>query len=71
MERVRPDWLADWPRQAKWLAAEEREWLAAELEIEGAHKAATRISLLQALRQRDVLQRFANSPGPCTPSAAG
>ena len=48
-------YLTDRPRQAKWLAAEEREWLAAELETEGARKAASRISLSQALRQRDVL----------------
>ncbi|PWU07154.1 MAG: MFS transporter, partial [Terriglobia bacterium] len=49
-------YLTDWPRQARWLSAEEREWLAGELERESSQKAAVgRISLWEALRSRDVL----------------
>lgn len=49
-------YLTDRPRQAQWLAPEQREWLAAELEA--ADRAATPaqpISLLSAVRHRDVL----------------
>lgn len=49
-------YLTDWPRQAGWLPAEERDWLAGE--IEAASKAAAPakpISLWQTLRHRDVL----------------
>jgi ACS family tartrate transporter-like MFS transporter len=49
-------YLTDRPRQALWLPAEEREWLASELDA--AAQAATPakpVSLLSALRHRDVL----------------
>jgi ACS family tartrate transporter-like MFS transporter len=49
-------YLTDWPRQARWLGAEEREFLSGELERESIQKAAAgRISLFQALRSRDVI----------------
>jgi ACS family tartrate transporter-like MFS transporter len=49
-------YLADRPRDAKWLAADEREWLAAELASEHARKTTgKRMSLWDALRHRDVL----------------
>jgi MFS transporter, ACS family, tartrate transporter len=49
-------YLTDWPRQAKWLRAEEREWIAAELEEENRAKKAVRAySVLAAIRERDVL----------------
>src|SRR5580658_305774 len=49
-------YLADRPRDAKWLATDEREWLAAELEREQARKTVgKRMSLWEALRHRDVL----------------
>jgi len=48
-------YLTDWPRQARWLPAEGREWLAGELEREGSLKAAAgKMSLWKALRSRDV-----------------
>jgi D-galactonate transporter len=49
-------YLTDWPRQAKWLRAEEREWIATELEAENRAKKAVRTySILAAIRERDVL----------------
>lgn len=49
-------YLADRPRDAKWLARDEREWLDAELAREHALKTAgKRMSLWDALRHRDVL----------------
>ena len=49
-------YLADRPRDAKWLATDEREWLAAELAREQARKSTgKRMSLWDALRHRDVL----------------
>lgn len=49
-------YLTDWPHQAKWLAEDEREWIAKELENEKAIKAAAHsVSVLQALRHREVV----------------
>jgi len=49
-------YLTDWPRQAKWLPEDERAWIAEELEREKQAKQGTqRITIWQALRQRDVL----------------
>ncbi len=48
-------YLTDRPREAHWLPAEGREWLAAELEREGRQKAAGgKLPLWKALRSRDV-----------------
>ncbi|HLK51378.1 MAG TPA: MFS transporter [Bryobacteraceae bacterium] len=50
------NYLTDRPRQAHWLAANERDWLAAELEAAGrAATPAGPISLWQALRHRNIL----------------
>jgi ACS family tartrate transporter-like MFS transporter len=49
-------YLNDRPHDAKWLAADEREWLAAELAREQARRRlGKRMSLLDALGHRDVL----------------
>jgi len=49
-------YLTDWPHQAKWLAADEREWITAELEKEKALKTAARsFGVLEALRHREVV----------------
>jgi len=49
-------YLTDWPHQAKWLAADEREWITKELEKEKEIKAAAHsVSVLQALRHREVV----------------
>lgn len=49
-------YLTDRPREAKWLDAEEREWLTAQLEFENqAKQAAGKTGWWRALRQRDVL----------------
>jgi ACS family tartrate transporter-like MFS transporter len=49
-------YLTDWPHQAKWLPAEEREWLINQLESEKRAKKAVRsYTVWQALRHRDVL----------------
>lgn len=49
-------YLTDWPEQARWLPAEEREWIAAELEREKQAKKAVRsLTVWQALGSRDVL----------------
>jgi len=49
-------YLTDWPRQAKWLPDDEREWITGELEREKkAKEAAHRYSIWQALRNREVL----------------
>jgi ACS family tartrate transporter-like MFS transporter len=48
-------YLTDFPRDAKWLAPREREWITAELETEKQQKKAPgRITVWQALRQRNV-----------------
>jgi ACS family tartrate transporter-like MFS transporter len=50
-------YLTDWPREARWLPPEEREWLIAELEQEAlAKKAARSYKILEALRQPTVIQ---------------
>jgi sugar phosphate permease len=49
-------YLTDWPRQAKWLPSDEREWIIAQLEKEKRAKQAVRsYSVWQALRNRDVI----------------
>jgi sugar phosphate permease len=49
-------YLTDWPRDAKWLDAEEREWITRELEREKrARKAVRAYSVLEALRHRNVV----------------
>lgn len=49
-------YLTDHPREAAWLELEEREWIAAELEAEKhAKRAAGEVSILQAIRNRDVV----------------
>jgi len=49
-------YLTDWPHQATWLSPDERTWIAGELEREKqAKQKAERITIWQALAQRDVL----------------
>jgi MFS transporter, ACS family, tartrate transporter len=49
-------YLTDWPREAKWLRADEREWIESELQREKAAKSATgHWTIKQALAQRDVI----------------
>src|ERR1700730_2234966 len=49
-------YLTDWPPQAKWLRAEEREWITTQLEREKKAKQEVRsYSIWQALRHRDVI----------------
>ena len=49
-------YLTDHPREAKWLEAEERDWITAELEAEKQQKRAMgQVSIWRALRQRNVL----------------
>lgn len=49
-------YLTDRPRDAKWLAPEERDWISNELEMEKARKkAAGKMPILEALRQPRVL----------------
>jgi MFS transporter, ACS family, tartrate transporter len=48
-------YMTDHPKDAAWLAAEEREWIAAELEKERRQKKPLgHLKLLEGLRQRDV-----------------
>lgn len=50
-------YLTDWPREARWLTPEEREWITAELEREAlAKKAAHSYNIWEALRQPTVIQ---------------
>jgi ACS family tartrate transporter-like MFS transporter len=50
-------YLTDWPREARWLASEEREWITAELEREAlAKKAARSYKIWEALLQPTVIQ---------------
>jgi MFS transporter, ACS family, tartrate transporter len=50
-------YLTDWPREARWLSAEEREWIAAELEEEVRMKKAARTyKTWEALLQPAVIQ---------------
>ncbi|MBZ5608030.1 MAG: MFS transporter [Acidobacteriia bacterium] len=50
-------YLTDWPKDAHWLAPEERQWITGELERERHEKKATRrhMSILETLRQPLVL----------------
>jgi ACS family tartrate transporter-like MFS transporter len=49
-------YLTDWPREAKWLPDDEKQWIIRELETEKAQRKAVHpISMWQALRHRDVL----------------
>ena len=50
-------YLTDWPREARWLPQEEREWISAELERESLEKKnANFLGTWEALRQPAVLQ---------------
>ena len=49
-------YLTDWPRQAKWLPADEQKWVINQLENQTrAKKSAHSYTVWQALRHRDVL----------------
>jgi MFS transporter, ACS family, tartrate transporter len=49
-------YLTDHPREAAWLEPEERKWIVAELESEKDAKRATgQVSVIQALRERNVI----------------
>jgi ACS family tartrate transporter-like MFS transporter len=49
-------YLTDWPRQARWLSQEERDWITNELEREKQAKKKVRAyTIWQALSQRDVI----------------
>jgi MFS transporter, ACS family, tartrate transporter len=49
-------YLTDWPRQAKWLPSDEREWIAAQLsEEQQAKQRVHRFTIWEALRHRDVI----------------
>jgi sugar phosphate permease len=50
-------YLTDWPRQAKWLSPDEREWITRELEREKELKTAAHgVGALRALRHPKVVQ---------------
>jgi MFS transporter, ACS family, tartrate transporter len=50
-------YLTDWPREARWLAPQEREWITAELEQEAlAKKTARSYKVWEALLQPTVIQ---------------
>jgi len=49
-------YLTDWPEKARWLPADERSWITAELQHEKeAKKRARSYSIWEALRHRDVI----------------
>jgi len=49
-------YLTDWPHQAKWLAEDEKQWIAAELQQEKqARQTARSYSVWQALGHREVI----------------
>lgn len=49
-------YLTDWPKEAAWLPADEREWLQHELAQEHQEKVATQpLRILQAFRHREVV----------------
>src|ERR1051325_7367762 len=49
-------YLTDWPREARWLPEDEKQWIIHELETEKRQrKAVHQISMWQALKHRDVL----------------
>lgn len=50
-------YLTDWPRDARWLPPQERDWITAELEQEAlAKKAARSYTVWEALRQPAVIR---------------
>jgi len=50
-------YLTDWPREARWLPPQERDWITAELEQEALAKKASRsYKIWQALRQPAVIR---------------
>jgi ACS family tartrate transporter-like MFS transporter len=50
-------YLTDWPKDAKWLPEDERDWITSELEREKqAKKAVKSFSIWQALRHPDVIR---------------
>ncbi len=50
-------WMADWPREARWLTPEEKEHLARQYERELLAQAAVRrYGVLEAIRDREVLK---------------
>ena len=50
-------YLTDWPRDARWLSDEEREWITGELEREKQEKKATKpLSVREAVCDRDVVR---------------
>ena len=61
--------LTDWPRDARWLAAERREWLTAEIERERSTKQAEGRATRGArwrIRKCCCSWRFASSSSPAT-----
>ena len=49
-------YLTDWPREARWLPAEERHWITQQLEEEIAAKKAVRSpGVWESLRQREII----------------
>jgi len=49
-------YLTDWPHQAKWLAEDEREWIAGELEREkDLASSGHAVRILEAFRNREVV----------------
>ena len=52
-----PFWMADWPNEARWLTEPEKEFLTHQYEREVAAKAAARrFTVLEALKDREVLK---------------
>jgi sugar phosphate permease len=50
-------WMADWPRDARWLTAAEKEFLSKQYERETAAKSSVRrFTVAQALADREVLK---------------
>jgi len=49
-------YLTDWPREAKWLPDDEKQWIIHELETEKKQRKSVRqYSMWEAMRHRDVL----------------
>lgn len=50
-------WMADWPGEARWLSPQERHFLTRQYQREaGANAARTRLTVGQALRNKEVLK---------------